>query len=382
MSSAHIKKMYPGAVTSQGFYSYYQYMIDQDANHIFVIKGGPGVGKSSFMKKIGKSMVERGYDIEYHCCSSDNGSIDGIVVPRLNIALLDGTAPHIVDPKNPGAVDEIINLGDYWNEPMMKQSREEIKSCNLKVSDYFQRLYFALKEAQIALDEWKYYTSSYQNWNKINQMTLKAEREIFKTTPKNGGKERHLFAWAHTPQGKMEFIDTLLIDTETLYTLIGQPGTGKSTFLSKIAERAITYGLDVEYYHNTLNPQQLDLIILPELRIALVINSEPYVYTPNYRGNDVTIDFDQSLDLDRLMIDCGEEIADCQIRVNQHIARALGHSKKAKAAHDLMETYYVPAMNFVGIEDKLQAILERILAYEEEAAIAVEIKSSKPNILT
>ncbi|HBW34670.1 PRK06851 family protein [Desulfosporosinus sp. BICA1-9] len=382
MSSAHIKKMFPGAVTSQGFYSYYQYMIEQSANHIFVIKGGPGVGKSSFMKKIGQAMLEQGYDLEYHCCSSDNGSIDGIVIPQLNVALLDGTAPHVVDPKNPGAVDEIINLGDYWNEEMLKQSREEIKNCNLKVSSYFQRAYFALKEAKIALDEWKYYISSYQNWNQINQLTLKIEREIFKITPKNGGNQRHLFAWAHTPQGKTEFIDTLVKGTETLYTLIGQPGTGKSTFLARIAERAITFGLDVEYYHNTLNPEQLDLIILPDLRIALVINAEPYAYSPNYSGTIITLDFEQSLNSDQFMKECGEEIADCRIRVNQHIARALGHSKKAKATHDLLETYYVPAMNFLGIEVKYKSVLERILAYQDETAIAVHKGSSKLQDLT
>ncbi len=371
MSITHIKKMFPGAVTSEGFYSFYHYMIQQDANHIFVIKGGPGVGKSSFMKKIGQTMLDRGYDIEYHCCSSDNGSIDGIVIPKLQIGLLDGTSPHIVDPKNPGAVDEIINLGEYWNEEMMKKSRKEIISCNSKVSSYFQRAYFALKEAKIALSEWKYYISTYQDWNQINQMTLKVQREIFKIAPKKHGKERHLFAWGHTPQGKTQFIDTLLNTTDTLYILEGQPGTGKSTFLSKIAEQAATYGLDVEYYHNTLDPEQLDLIILPDLQTALVINSEPYAYIPTFAGHTITLNFEQSLNRTELMKDCGEEIEDCQIRVNQHITRALKHSSKAKATHDLLETYYVPAMNFTGVEKKLKSVLERILSYVEEEAVAV-----------
>lgn len=373
--------MFPGAVTSQGFYSLYHYMIQQNANHIFVLKGGPGVGKSTFMKKIGQTMLARGYDIEYHCCSSDNGSVDGVVIPDLKIALLDGTAPHIVDPKNPGAVDEIVNLGEYWNEAMIKQSRKEILACNAKVSDYFQRAYFALQEAKVALDEWKYYTRSYQDWSEINQMTLRIEKEIFKTMPKNQGNERHLFAWAHTPQGKTEFIDTLLPDTDTLYMLKGQPGIGKSTFLARIAERALTYGLDVQYYHNTLDPAKHDLIILPDLRIAFVINSEPYSYTPKFDGKIITVDFEQSLNTAQLMEDCGKEIRDCQVRVNQHIERALGHSKNAKATHDLMETYYVPAMNFSGIENKINSVLERILVYtEEDQAIAVATSDSKSKV--
>jgi len=43
------------------FFSYYDYILGQEeANRIICIKGGPGVGKSTFMKKIGKEMVERG----------------------------------------------------------------------------------------------------------------------------------------------------------------------------------------------------------------------------------------------------------------------------------------------------------------------------------
>jgi len=371
MSNAHIKKVFPGAVTSQGFYSFYHYMIPQDANHIFVLKGGPGVGKSSFMKKIAQAMLDRGYDIEYHCCSSDNGSIDGIVIPELKIGLLDGTAPHIVDPKNPGAVDEIINLGEYWNEEMLKKSRDEIITYSSKASNYFPRAYFALKEAKIALSEWKHYISAYQDWSQINQMTLKIQREIFKVTPRDQGKERHLFAWGHTPQGKTQFIDTLLNKTETLYILKGQPGTGKSTFLSRIAERASAYGLDIEYYHNTLDPEQLDLIILPDLQIALVVNCEPYPYNPNFNGNIITLDFEHCINKSQLIKDCGDDIRDCQIRVNQHIARALKHSSNAKATHDLLESYYVPAMNFSGVENKLKSVLERILSYVDEEAAAV-----------
>jgi len=370
MSNAHIKKMFPGAVTSQGFYSFYHYMIQQDANHIFVLKGGPGVGKSTFMKKIGQTMVDRGYDIEYHCCSSDNGSIDGVVIPKLKIGILDGTAPHIVDPKNPGAVDEIVNLGEYWDEPMIKQSREEIIACNLKVTGYFQRAYFALQEAKVALDEWKFYTKAYQDWAKINEMTLRIESEIFTTAQIGQGQDRHLFAWGHTPQGKTEFIDTLLHETETLYMLVGQPGLGKSTFLARIAERAVAYGLDVQYYHSTLDPAKLDLIILPEIQKAFVINAEPYAYTPKFVGEIITLDFEESLNMAQLMVDCGDEVRDCQIRINQHITRARKASEKAKATHDLMETYYVPAMNFSELDQKMDSILERILVFAEEPAIA------------
>lgn len=91
-----IKRVFPGGNTNRGFVSFYDQIIGPEATHIFVIKGGPGVGKSTFMKAIGAVMQAEGYDLEYHHCSSDNNSLDGLVIPALGVALLDGTAPQRV----------------------------------------------------------------------------------------------------------------------------------------------------------------------------------------------------------------------------------------------------------------------------------------------
>jgi hypothetical protein len=115
MREGKIKRAFLGGNTEQGFYSYYDNILPKDkATKIFIIKGGPGVGKSTFMKEIGKVLHNKGYDLEYMHCSSDINSIDGLVVPKINIALLDGTSPHVVDPKYPGVVDETIDLGMFW----------------------------------------------------------------------------------------------------------------------------------------------------------------------------------------------------------------------------------------------------------------------------
>jgi len=92
--SGKIRRVFPGGNTSKGFYSYYDNIINKDANRIFILKGGPGTGKSSLMKKIGQILLDKGYDVEYHHCSSDNNSVDGIVIPKLKVGLIDGTAPH------------------------------------------------------------------------------------------------------------------------------------------------------------------------------------------------------------------------------------------------------------------------------------------------
>ena len=80
-----MRKLFPGANTSNGFYSYFDYIIPKDVNRIFCLKGGPGVGKSSLMKKVAKEFVERGYDVEVFPCSSDPASLDAVVIKKLKV---------------------------------------------------------------------------------------------------------------------------------------------------------------------------------------------------------------------------------------------------------------------------------------------------------
>ena len=120
------RHVFPGGNTSLGFYSFSDQIIDHNFNRLFILKGGPGVGKSTLIKNVGKRLMEKGYDLEYHCCSSDKNSYDGLIAPTLKIAIFDGTAPHIMDPKYPGAVDEIVNLGAYWSEKGLIAKKEDI----------------------------------------------------------------------------------------------------------------------------------------------------------------------------------------------------------------------------------------------------------------
>ena len=52
---------FPGSNTPKGFFSYYDFILEQrEATRIFCIKGGPGVGKSTFMKITGDEMLDKG----------------------------------------------------------------------------------------------------------------------------------------------------------------------------------------------------------------------------------------------------------------------------------------------------------------------------------
>lgn len=101
------------ANTPNGFKSVFEPFLEGKTTYI--IKGGPGTGKSGLMKKIAAEAVRRGEFAELIHCSSDPESLDGVYIPSRNVAICDGTAPHTLDPKYPGAAGGIIDLGRFWD---------------------------------------------------------------------------------------------------------------------------------------------------------------------------------------------------------------------------------------------------------------------------
>ena len=70
--------MFAASNSARGFKSYYDQVFDRKKlERVYIIKGGPGTGKSSFMKRVALWAQKKGMDVEYYYCSSDTNSLDG-----------------------------------------------------------------------------------------------------------------------------------------------------------------------------------------------------------------------------------------------------------------------------------------------------------------
>lgn len=99
MTSLPQIQYYLGANSPTGFYSLYDQLLPpEEARAIYILKGGPGCGKSTLMRKIGARAEAAGLTPEYILCSGDPASLDAVVLPERNVALVDGTAPHGMAP--------------------------------------------------------------------------------------------------------------------------------------------------------------------------------------------------------------------------------------------------------------------------------------------
>ncbi|MDD2509627.1 MAG: PRK06851 family protein [Syntrophomonas sp.] len=346
-----LRHMYPGANSCRGFYSFYQYMLWPEGERKIILKGGPGVGKSTFMKKIGEEFSSRGLDLEYHWCSSDNQSLDGVVIGQ-KVCILDGTAPHVVDPLFPGAVDEILNLGDFWDSRIIKEHKNEVIKLGQEISRCFARAYLRLQEAAVAYEEWQSYYKEARDLAAVKRNILALSQEFLQGCSISPYEARHLFAAAITPAGPVTRIESLVDNDYSLYAIKGSPGSGIKELLDHVAYMLKLQQFYGEVYHSPFEPQEIDLIILPERKTALLDLSSCIV---NY-GDRILAKQKRLLDFDELiqrsLIDPhARRILGARNRFDKSLQEAVEFIRTAKQYHDELESLYIPAMDFAALEN-------------------------------
>lgn len=353
------RHMFPGGNTSKGFFSYYDYVLPQEkAERIFILKGGPGVGKSTFMKKIAEGLCKEGCNIEYMHCSSDPSSLDGIVFTEKGIAIIDGTAPHIIDPKNPGAVDEIINLGQFWNNEGLVRNREKILKTNKEIGGLFQRAYRYIQAGYSLYRDNEVIYNMAMDHGRANVAISEITERIFDGigVSRVEGKQRHLFASAITPEGLVNHLSSL-ITTKEVIIVEGKPGTGTERLLERVRAAASERGIYTESFYCALNPFKLEHLIIPELDVSITTSNEVHHADaePTMR-----INFNNFLD-NSILEKYKDETEFNQNNFEMLLNRAIATLKQAKEKHDELESFYVPNMNFDEIREYENALLKRLL---------------------
>jgi len=359
------RHIFPGNNTSEGFFSYYHYILgQQEANRIYCIKGGPGVGKSTFMKKIGQDFFEKGEDIDFLHCSADNESLDGIVLKNRKVALIDATAPHVVDPVNPGAVDSIIHLGEFWNEESLRQNKSEVIENNLRVKKWFAHAYHYLAAAGNLYDNMsEVYKDAVENAEVYKLAAQIVGDELsYREICLKPGRLKKFFASAITPNGIVNQLKSLIAECNKVYLISSPIGVSNEKLLNIFSESAIFRGIDVEEYYCSMKPQtKLEHIILPEMGIALISLNQ---------FHDLEL---WEINMDTVLIDINDIISWNKIEPSRELLNRMLHQmtemlnegvaciKNAKQEHDKLETrFYIPNMDFKKIDILRDEIIAKI----------------------
>lgn len=344
------KHYFPGGNTCNGFVNYFDGIVAPwtSNNRCYVLKGGPGVGKNTFMKRFSELAKERGYAVEHFHCASDSKSLDAIHIPSLGVTMLDGTAPHSIDPVTPGAVDEILNLGRFLDNQGLEGKKEEIIRLMQENSRGYKHT-FAYLGAAGKLQE----NTDYIYKCALDSEELRNEvQDLFGTHDlkigKHNGTMRHLFAEAYTPQGYVDYFNTI-VEEEQIISLHG-PKAVASEYIKLALHFARFMGYGCEVFYSCLLPQCPIHLIVKDLGLCITTNLA------------FTRQIEKIIDLESLLNPALMETYNSTITLNdrykkQLIDVAIESLLHTKGIHDKIEEIYMQYMAF----DQLSEYTDRFM---------------------
>lgn len=257
---------FAAANSGRGFYSFYPSVFEgSDIRKRYIIKGGPGTGKSSFLRGVAEYAAERGMRVEEYRCSSDPSSLDGVVLDG-SIALLDGTAPHLADTEIPGARDELVNLGDFWDAERLSSHYNDIVAFGVLKSNAYRRGYRYLSAA---MEVDAACAALVLPAVREEKLRAAARRKLSAIPDGKGASIKAGIADSIGMRGRVR-LNSYEKEAKTLYVVDDYYGTGV-LFLSALIDEAQRKGLSMRVSYRPVNPELPDALLLLESGVGFVL---------------------------------------------------------------------------------------------------------------
>lgn len=364
----HVRRVFPGGNTSRGFYSFYDHIAPNDDGYSFVLKGGPGTGKSTFIRQIADELIAQGVEAEFHHCSADASSIDAVVFGDSGLCIVDGTAPHVYEPRHYNVDGEIVDLSPFLDAKAVKRHEKAIRLITADAKAAFQRAYRYLAAARHVREDWAASRQAAGGDTCLPQRAASFVEQIFHPPPAPSdiprgdvGHARRLFASSITPDGPLHHLDTLLAPLKRIFIVNGQTGTGRERLLEMIGQAALIRGYDTQFFHCAFEPKHIDHVIIPALSTAVLSSEPPHTFPDERQDRRIAgrIDLNDGASKHALQRN-GPHIDLARQTFWQLFRHAVTALKDAQRLHMQLESLYVPAMDFAGLQRLHQRIRQKI----------------------
>lgn len=346
-----------GANSPAGFYSLYDHLLSPErASRFYILKGGPGCGKSTLMGQVARQAEAAGETVEYILCSGDPDSLDAILIPRLGAAIVDGTAPHVVEPKYPGVVEEYVNLGRGYQRDDLQAVKGEILSCMTGYKACYQRAYRCLGAAAAIAEDLRATLST----PALEERLAKRARGILSRELKPRlalpGQVKQRFLGAVTHRGAFTLYDTALLQCPKVYELSDRCSLAHP-LLSHLLSGAVAKGYDVVACPDPMAPQRLAHLLIPQAGLAFLSTTpeQPLPASPWRRIHVETGVSGELMARSRSRIRFARKVGDALVE------EAVDSLAQAKAMHDDLEALYHPYVDFSLVDRTAQALSQAIL---------------------
>ncbi len=357
MEQTTAARFFLGANSKTGFFSLYDSFPDLAAgDFLWVIKGGPGCGKSSFMKRIGAAARAAGLRAEYILCSGDPDSLDGVYIPERRVAYVDGTAPHVIEATCPGASSLYLDLGAFLDAGALRSHLPELADFNRRYRALYDLAYAQLAAGAALLPKNR---PGVLAGEAIDAMERRIDAIAAKELrpQKKSARVTHRFLSARSCQGRVVLTDAMQALAPRLFVLDNALGLGHAA-LEHLAGLAGARGYDMVCCRDPLEPEKLEALLLPERSLCLFASDDAALPLPEP---------ERRLRLDALSLRFLPTQERPILRRMRRESRTLLDAAQAtlaqaKALHDDLEAVYHPHVDFDGVnalsEDHIRWLLE------------------------
>lgn len=362
MPNTHYSDFFLGANSPTGFRSMFTESYSADEGwQVYIIKGGPGTGKSTLMRRIADLAVEQGVFAQRIHCSSDPDSLDAVILPHLRRAIYDGTAPHVLEPQLPGACERLVDLGQAWDADVLLSRREDIARLSADCSALHRQATQMLACADVFRHRLSHPAALAADRDKLDRA---AERlclrfGLDRKSASHGRITRRL-ASAVTPRGIMNAAEEYIASFGRVVPVYDSTCAVSGILLSALRDRLTGRGFDIIECPCSQQPDRPEHLLLPEEDICFTVRSDIHGAELCADGDERAIRSGRFLPPEFSRGRHPERVSDRRelLRFTQLAADCM---RKAKETHDLLENCYRDAMDFDTVRLMGDRTAERML---------------------
>lgn len=352
VNRARAQGYFASANGKNGFFSLYSEIYNEKKlKNLYILKGGPGTGKSTLLDKITAKASSLKLKSEVFLCSSDSSSLDGVIIDELGVAVIDGTAPHAQEPLYPGVCGEIVNLGENWDSARLKAMRGEIESLFYKKSAAYSRAYRYLSGAGIADDDITVGIGNAVDTAKMNASVERILTKFVKHGTADGSLQRR-FVSANATGGAVA-VDTLYRMAAQTVTVNYSYGAGRM-YLDAVKNEGVRRGLSATVAPNAISPEHTDAVFFHDSALLVTLTDDE-----RYELGDVCVNTkrfvnNEALSAVRMKLRFSEK---AKTSLHQEALRSL---REAGIVHAEIETLYKSAMDFDSVTETGEKLIKKI----------------------
>lgn len=343
-----------GALGPKGFQGYFDWLDTREQVPLYLIKAGPGCGKSTLMNRLAQASP---LPVERIHCSSDPDSLDGVIFSRPRAAIIDATAPHTVEPAYPGAVQKVVDLHHVLDNDYLTAHRGEIVALFRRCSALQEQAGRSIRAAAALLEDSRRITAPLVNEEKLLGWTRRLGARRLPRTDHPGSESIRLLS-AVTPKGRMVFLNTVKALADEFIVLHDEQGAAAPMALALLREMALERGYSIITCPCPLREGVIDHLFIPELRLAFLTGNS---------WHPMNLDGRQNVHCTRFLEKGALRGQRARLRFDRRAAAELLElaseaQRQAKASHDELESYYRTAADFSQLDEIAARLTETLFA--------------------